>query len=234
MAATSARLRNSQVKPSCESRLASARPGAHWGQLFLVWEDLEVMKPKLRPAIHMEKRVGWAHKLSGKESQGISRAGHTVLARLMECQIWHQLACSVGEGSEKGQWPPFALLPNTSVSPTMSLVSFKQLPGAGAQRDWVWVGESVCGFFKKNCLGLQRFLPLTNPCWFLQTEVLGTYLPGIGKLGWGVWCGAGTLLFWDIPPKCLSTTCGCGTSLFHVSTLPANLDGFGFHFFFSP
>ena len=31
-----------------------------------------------------------------------------------------------------------------------------------------------------------------NPLWFLQPEVVGTYLPGTGTLGWGAWCGAGT------------------------------------------
>ena len=54
----------------------------------------------------MEKQFGWAHKLGGTESLGISKMGQIVLARLMESQIWHQLAGSValcGEGSEKGQ-----------------------------------------------------------------------------------------------------------------------------------
>ena len=42
MAATCAELGDSQEKPSYESRLvaASAGPGAHWGWLLLVWEDL--------------------------------------------------------------------------------------------------------------------------------------------------------------------------------------------------
>ena len=51
-----------------------------------IWE---VVKHEPRPAIHMEKHLGWAHKLGGVESLGISRAGQTVLARLMESQIWH-------------------------------------------------------------------------------------------------------------------------------------------------
>ena len=50
----------------------------------------------------MEKHLGWAHKLGGVESLGISRAGQTVLARLMESQIWHQLAVSVGGRFRKG------------------------------------------------------------------------------------------------------------------------------------
>ena len=36
------------------------------------------------------------------ESQGIPKEGQTVLSRLMEYQIWHQLAGSVGRGFRKG------------------------------------------------------------------------------------------------------------------------------------
>ena len=41
----------------------------------------------------------------------------------------------------------------------------------------------MCGFFKRNCLGLQKFFPLTQS--LLEPEVVGTYLPGTGTLGWG-------------------------------------------------
>ena len=88
--------------------------------------------------------------------------------------------------------------------------------------------KSVCGFFKWNCLGLQKFFyPLTSIHWFLQPEVMGTYLPDTGNLAGGlVW---GWISFsQDIPPKFLSTTCGCGTSLFCISVPPATLDGCGF------
>ena len=64
------------------------------------------MKLEPRPAIYMEEHLGWAYKLGGVESQGISRVGQTVLARLMESQIWHQPAGSMAlqeDGSEKGQ-----------------------------------------------------------------------------------------------------------------------------------
>ena len=60
------------------------------------------MTQEPRPAIHMEKQLGLACKLGGAESLGISKVGQTVLARLMESQIWHQLASSVGEGFKKG------------------------------------------------------------------------------------------------------------------------------------
>ena len=49
----------------------------------------------------MEKQLGRACKLGGAESLGIFKAGLRVLARLMESQIWHQLASSLGEGSSK-------------------------------------------------------------------------------------------------------------------------------------
>ena len=36
------------------------------------------MRQELRPAILMERQLGWAHKLGGTESQAISRVGQTV------------------------------------------------------------------------------------------------------------------------------------------------------------
>ena len=102
------------------------------------------MKRELRPAIHVEKQLGWAHKLGGTESQGISRAGQTVLARLMGVSDMalcgervqerdnglRPLFC-VGESCP----PALALMPDTSVSPSMPLVPFNYYPSAGAQRD---------------------------------------------------------------------------------------------------
>ena len=40
--------------------------------------------------------------MGGVEYQGISKVGQTVLARLMEPQIGHKLARSVGRGFRKG------------------------------------------------------------------------------------------------------------------------------------
>ena len=62
----------------------------------------EVVKHESRPPIHMEKQLGWAHKLHGAESLGISKMDQKMLTRLMESQIWHQLVNSVGEGLRKG------------------------------------------------------------------------------------------------------------------------------------
>ena len=52
---------------------------------------------------------GWAHELGGAESLGISKVGQTVLARLMDFQIWHQLSGSVGRGFSKGPMAPSCL-----------------------------------------------------------------------------------------------------------------------------
>ena len=54
----------------------------------------------------MEKLIGWAHKLGGVESLWISKAGHTVLARLMKSQIWHQPTSSVRGSLSKGIMVP--------------------------------------------------------------------------------------------------------------------------------
>ena len=50
----------------------------------------------------MENQFGWTHKLGVVESLGISKAGQTVLSRLMESLIWHQLAGSMGGKFRKG------------------------------------------------------------------------------------------------------------------------------------
>ena len=50
----------------------------------------------------MEKYLGWAHKLGGAEPLGISNMGQTVLAKLLESQIWHQLTGCAGGGFSKG------------------------------------------------------------------------------------------------------------------------------------
>ena len=50
----------------------------------------------------MEKQMGWACKLGGTEPRWISKVDQTVLARLMDSQICHQLAGSVGGTFSKG------------------------------------------------------------------------------------------------------------------------------------
>ena len=109
--------------------------------------------------------------MGGTEIQGISRVGPTVLVRLMESQaclpcLW--LCPGRAQKRDNSLFPPFCLrencppapilMPVTSVPPCMPLVPFKLLP-------WCWSSEqvslnkSICGFFKVNCLELQKFLP---------------------------------------------------------------------------
>ena len=119
-----------------------------------------MVKHNPRPVIHMEKELGWPCKLGGAESLGICKSGPIVLARLMESQIWHQPASSValyGEGSAKGQWPLLALIPDTSASPSMPLVPLKMLPWHWSSEGVSLTRESMCGFFKRNCLGSRSF-----------------------------------------------------------------------------
>ena len=59
------------------------------------------MQQEPRSAIHMEKQLGWACKLGGAEFLCISKTGATVLARLVESHIWHQLAGSIGRRFRK-------------------------------------------------------------------------------------------------------------------------------------
>ena len=112
--------------------------------------------------------------MSGAES--LPRVGQTVLVRFLESQILYQAAGSVAlwqEDWEKGQWslpsflswrklsPALTLMPDTSTSPCVPLVPFKLLPQCWSSKG-VSLSKFMCGSFKSNCLGLQKFLPLTQ------------------------------------------------------------------------
>ena len=88
MAAACAGLGDSQAKPSCESSWLLLVLGLGLS-CCLFDRSYEVVKHEPRPAIHMEKQLGLACKLGEAECLEISKVGHTVLARLMESQIWH-------------------------------------------------------------------------------------------------------------------------------------------------
>ena len=91
----------------------------------------------------------------------------------------------------------------------------------GSESEYV----SPCvGSLRGTAWGSNNFSHQPNPHWFLQPEVVGTYLPGTGTLGWGAWCGVGTSWSSDIPPKFLSTICGCGTSPFCLCVPLASLN----------
>ena len=114
--------------------------------------------------------------LGGTESLGISRVGQTVLAKWMESQIWHQPSSSVslwGRVQKRdndfcspfslGESSPLALtlMPDTSVPRCMPLVPFNLLSRCLSSEE-VRLNKSMSGFLKRNCLGLKKFLLLTQ------------------------------------------------------------------------
>ena len=146
------------------------------------------MKCEPRPAIHMEKpqlRVWMGLPVVGR-SLRIFWAGRTVLARVSDLYppagsvaLW--LCGGRAQKSDSGLCPPFCLggscppaptlMPDTSVPPCMLLVPFKLLPRCWSL-EGVSLSEFMCGLFNGNCLGLQKFLPLTQSLLFLQPEKL--------------------------------------------------------------
>ena len=136
-------------------------------------------------------------------SQGITRAGKSVIARLMETLIWHLPAGSVGGGLSKGTmasastsvwekaaFPALTLMPNNSFPTYMSVMPFKLLPLRWSS-EGVSANKSVCRPFKKNCLGLQKF-PSSSasiPAVFHSQKLWGTlsswhWSPGLWGLMW--------------------------------------------------
>ena len=71
---------------------------------------------------------------------------------------------------------------------------------------------------------LRPILKVMRNCFSL----LPRHFPGTGTLSWGPVVVVGLILFQDIPPKFLSTTCGCETSPLHICTHPTSLNGCGF------
>ena len=100
-------------------------------------------------------------------------------------------------------------------------------PSAGTQSKWVWVNPCVDSF-RGTAQDSSSLFYWLSPYWFLQSEGMGTYLPGTGTLGYGAWFGARASCSIDILPEYLPTTCGCGNSPFCVYSLSTSLDGYGF------
>ena len=109
----------------------------------------------------------------------------------MESQIWQQLARSVGGGFKKNdsglclpwcQTLQFLLVYHWCLSSCY--------PSTGTQRERVWVHECMCGFFKRNWLGLQKVLPLTQSLLVFLARSCGD----LSSWHWkpGPWC-----LVWD-------------------------------------
>ena len=81
----------------------------------------------------------------------------------------------------------------------------------------------MCAFSKRNCLGLQNFLPLTQS---LLVFAARSYW---GLFSWHEpWAEGPGVGLGHLTPELLSTTCGCGTSPFHICAPPIRLHGCGF------
>ena len=89
----------------------------------------------------------------------------------------------------------------------------------------VSLSKSMCGFFK----GLELLGTLeVSSTDSIPTGFCNQKLWGLIFLALESWAGTGTTHPQLIPPKFITTTCGCGTSPFHSSTPPTSLDGCGF------
>lgn len=184
---------------------------------------------------------------------GICQGGATgvmVFTRLMLILIWQRgclPACFVagGRGRGKGfltqgQWQlflwPSPLSHTTQFLPVCLWCPSNCCPFAGAQGECLWGSEHVCGPFKR----VPRF-----PNVFHFTQIHQIPADFHSQMWWLfflplVLCGGQPGVGWDSPhslggPTQLSyrfgfstTTCGCGASLFHVSTLLQSCGGFFF------
>ena len=171
-------------------------------------------------------------KLGGAGPQRITWVGQTAWTRLMESQIRHPPAGSVGAQLRKGTmasastsvWDKAAPLAHTgaeqfSFSPYVS-GDFKLLFPCWSS-EGVSLSKSVHEPFKRNCLGLQKFLSSTasTPAGF-YSQSLGTFYPVTGTLG-GAWCVAGSTCN-KIPLSVFISP--AWTRPFRVFTTPTSLD----------
>ena len=204
------------------------------------------MKHKPRPAIHTEKLLftGWVGlyvqfgRVSG-DLQGRAN-GVSQVAGVSELTFAFWLCGFVEGGLRKGTMvsAQLSVLGKAvlQLSPWCQTLLFLLVchwylsscyPSTGAQKEWVCVSPQE-GSVRGTAWYSKRFFHQFNPQWFLQSEVMGTYLHGTGTLYWREWCEADTPHSWDIPPEVLSSTHGYQTSHFHVSDTPISMDGWGF------
>ena len=126
------------------------------------------MKLEPKPAIQMEKQCGRTGKLGEVESLGISKAGQTVLARLMEPQMWYQLASSV-PGELRKRTIASAVLDDRCFSSSLyatgafqATIPMLELRGNKSEE------VSLCvGSLRGAVWGSRSFFHQLNPCWFL-------------------------------------------------------------------
>ena len=141
----------------------STRPAVAYLKEFRKWWSMSPDQLWMAWAIPMEKLlltavywVWWS--LRGSPGQGKQcdpgwwslRYGTHLLA------VWLCPPFYLGERCP----PALTLMPDTSVPPCMSMVSFKLLPQCWSSQG-MSLSKFVCGFFKRNCLRPPKFLPPT-------------------------------------------------------------------------
>ena len=93
------------------------------------------------------------------------------------------------------------LMPDTSFLLVCYWFPSSCFPGTRAQREWIWVSpKSIVGPFRGNTWESLSFFCCPSSHWFLESEVMGTYLPGTGTPDWVVWCGTGIPCSRGVPP----------------------------------
>ena len=143
-----------------------------------------------------------------------------------------------GKGSEKESWPLPTILFGRKLSSSsrpdarhfsVSLYAACAFQAATLGLELaVSLSESIYWSFNRNCLGLKKFLPPTQSLLLFTTRNYrhlssSLWNPGLRSVVWA----------WNpslprYPSQILPTTCGCGTSLFHISMSPTILDKCGF------
>ena len=113
-----------------------------------------------------KSNFGWADKLGGVASLGISKVGQTVLAKLMESQIWYQLASSLGVGFRKGTMASAHLDARHFSSSLYATGAFESVTPVLELR-----GECICvsvcvGSLRVTAWSSRSFFHRLNPCWF--------------------------------------------------------------------
>ena len=121
------------------------------------------------------------------ELQWISKVG---ISRLMESQMWHQLTGSVVGGFSKGTMASahldarhfsFSMCVTGDFQTATQVLEFR-----GSE------SKSVCGSFKRNCLGLQKFFPLIQPPLVFAAKSYGDFSSWHWNPGLGAWYEAGS------------------------------------------
>ena len=93
--------------------------------------------------------------------------------------------------------------------------------GAESQRGLACIShKSIRGPFRGDFWESYSFFHHPNSHWFLQPEVMETYLPGAGTLGSVVCCGPGVPHFWGISPNFYPLHMGVGMPILHLRTSP--------------